>query len=128
MQASAKRKKKGFSTLPVLGPLLAAPASFVNGFIVGVVAPVSAVAGVVGGVYLFTKRVLFISQVAADEATGERKLTLELMTPDEARAALEVYKAEFKEMWDKLSAEFVEVTGQTREESSPYEQADDESA
>jgi hypothetical protein len=116
MPASAKRKKRGFSTLPILGPLLSAPISFLNGFVVGVVAPVSVVAGVVGGVYLFTKRVPFISQrTAGGEATGERRLTLELMTPDEARAALEVHQAEFKAMWDKLSAELVEVTGQTRE-------------
>jgi len=125
MRASARGNKGGFSALSILGALFSAPAGFLGGLVLGVVAPVGAVAGIVGGVYLFTKKVPCVGEVMTDEASGERSVTLKLMTPDEARAALEVRKAEFKEMWDKLSAGLAEVTGQAGEKSPSPEQADD---
>ncbi|UCC61947.1 MAG: hypothetical protein JSV36_14295 [Anaerolineae bacterium] len=127
MRASARGKKGGCSALSILGALLSAPAGFLSGLVLGVVAPVGALAGIVGGVYLFTKKVACVGQVMTDKASGERSVTLKLMTPDEARTALEVHKAEFKEMWDRLSASLAEVTGQAGEKSPPPEQADNDS-
>jgi hypothetical protein len=115
MQPSVKEPKrsekesKGTSPRSILGGLLSVPANFFGGLIVGLTAPVIAVAGIVGGVYLFTKKVPFVSQVTADEATGERSLTLKLMTPDEAKVALEARRAELKEVWAGVKTELEEA-------------------
>jgi len=67
MRAKEKKESKAwFSLRSILGELLSVPLNFLGGLIVGLIAPVIAVAGVVGGVYLFTKKVPFVSQVEAD--------------------------------------------------------------
>lgn len=112
---SKKKEKMGIRLFLLLGELLSVPVNFFGGLVVGLVAPVAAVAGVVGGVYLFTKKVPFFSQVTADEATGERSLTLKLMTPAEAQAALKGRLAELKDGWGRVKEDLAEVTRQVTE-------------
>jgi hypothetical protein len=117
MPTSAKKSKKKKGTRrSILGGLLSVPINFFGGLIVGLTAPLVAVAGIVGGVYLFTKKVLSISQVTADEATGERSLTLQLMAPDEAKAAFEARLAELEEVWVKVKSELEEMTRQAEQD------------
>jgi hypothetical protein len=119
MPVSAKKSSRtGKRSLffSFLGTLGAIPLNFLAGLIVGLTAPLAVLAGVVGSVYLFTQKVPAISQVGADEATGERSLTLKLMPPDEARAALEAPMAELKETWARLASELSAMASQTEHE------------
>jgi hypothetical protein len=103
--------------LSILRELLSVPVNFFGGLAVGLVAPVAAVAGIVGGVYLFTKKVPFFRQATADETTGERSLTLSLMTPDEAKSAFESRLAELKTAWNEVMKDLAEISRQAGEES-----------
>ncbi len=69
-----------------LGDLMAVPRSFVFGLLSGVLVPVAGLAGIIGGIYLLTGRVPFITQV--DEEIGERRLIVQLVEPEEARGLL----------------------------------------
>ena len=118
---SKKKDKTSPSLLSFLSELLSVPVNFIGGLVVGLIAPVVAVAGIVGGVYLFTKKVPFFSQVTVDEASGERSLTLSLMAPGEARSAFESRLAELKAAWSKVMKDLAEITRQANEESNPTE-------
>ena len=124
MPARSKREEGSFFSL--LGDLLSVPINFLGGLIVGLVLPVAAVAGVVGGVYLFTKKVPFFSQETADEATGERSLELKLMAPEEAQAAFSGRLAELKETWAKVKADLTEMARQAGEVPLSSEEVDAE--
>lgn len=122
MSAKSK-KKKGGTLLSLLGDLLSAPVSFLGGLMVGLITPVAAVAGIVGGVYLFTKKVPCFSQTTPDETIGERSLTLKLTSPDKARAAFEGQLAELKEAWARIAPDLAEITRQADEETPSEETA-----
>jgi hypothetical protein len=128
MLARSRRKgKTGTSPRSILSELLSVPLNFFGGLTVGLAAPLIAVAGIVGGVYLFTKKVPFVSQVTTDETTGERSLTLKLMAPGEAKAALEARQTELKEAWAKLKCELAELSRQASEGSPSTEEVTFES-
>jgi hypothetical protein len=112
MPARSKKHAADFSLLSLLSELLSVPINFLGGLAVGLIAPVAAVAGIVGGVYLFTKKVPFFSQVTTDEGTGERSLTLKLMAPNEAQAALKARQAELQDAWARVKKELTEVARQ----------------
>jgi hypothetical protein len=112
MPARSKKHEADFSLLSLLGELLSVPVNFFGGLVVGLVAPVAAVAGIVGGIYLFTKKVPFFSQVTTDKDTGERSLTLKLMTASEAQAALKTRQAELQDAWARVKKELTEVARQ----------------
>lgn len=113
MLNESKKDKATMSLFSFVGELLSVPVSFFGGLVVGLIAPVAALAGIVGGVYLFTKKVPFASQVVEDEASGERSLTLTLMPPDEAQAAFQARLAELKDAWARIREDLAEVTCQT---------------
>jgi hypothetical protein len=121
-----RSKKEEGSFFSLLGELLSVPINFLGGLIVGLALPVAAVAGVVGGVYLFTKKVPFFSQVTADEATGERSLELELMSPEEAQAAFSGRLAELKETWARVRADLTEMARRAGEEPLSLEELSSE--
>jgi len=116
MRSKLSKKKAKISLLSVLGKLLSVPVSFFGGLLVGLIAPLAAVAGIVGGVYLFTKKIPFFSQVEGEQAAGERSLILKLMPPDEAQAALVARQAELKKSWSKIREELVQITRQANED------------
>lgn len=119
MPLSAKKSSRTGKRPPspsLLGTLGAVPLNFLAGLIVGLASPLAVLAGVVGSVYLFTQKVPAISLAGADETTGERSLTLKLMPPDEARAALEAPMAELKETWARLTSELTAMASQTEHE------------
>jgi hypothetical protein len=67
--------------------LLAVPRSFAFGWFAGLLGPIAAMAGVVLGIYLFTKKVPFITEIAEED--GRRRLTIELVEPYEARSLIQ---------------------------------------
>jgi hypothetical protein len=79
--------KRDNLSLPVLGALFAVfaiPCNLLLGFVVGLLAPVAAIAGMVAGVRLATGKVPFLGHIWESE-DGERHLSLKLVSPDEAR-------------------------------------------
>ena len=84
--------------------LLAVPRHFLAGLIVGVLGPLVSLVGIVGAIYLFTRRIPLFTQI--DEETGDRRLILELVEPDEARALAERSKEAAKAFGDEIRSEF----------------------
>ena len=116
---SREKDKARFLLRPILGELLSVPLNFLGGLVIGLTAPLITVAGVLGGVYLFTKKVPFVSQVDTDDTTGERSLTLRLMPAGEAKAALEARQAELREALTRVKTELAGITRQASETSDP---------
>ena len=67
--------------------LMAVPRSFVFGLLSGAVVPAASLAGIIAGIYLLTGKVPFITQV--DEESGERRLIVQLVDPEDARGLLQ---------------------------------------
>lgn len=63
--------------------LMAVPLNLLFGWIVGLLVPVTTLAGIVAGIYFFTRQIPFITQI--EEEGGERRLVVELVEPEEAR-------------------------------------------
>ncbi len=66
--------------------LTAVPRHFILGWLAGLLAPVAALAGIVAGVYFFTRKVPFVSGI--EEQEDGRRLVIKLVAPDEARVLL----------------------------------------
>jgi len=66
--------------------LTAVPRNFFLGWLAGMLVPVISLAATVAGVYLYTRKVPFVT--AVDEEDGERRLTVGLVEPDKAQAHL----------------------------------------
>ena len=86
------------------GGLMAVPRHFLAGWVIGILVPVASLAGIMAGIYLFTRRIPLITQI--DEETGERRLILELVEPDEARDLAERGKEAAKAFGDEIKSEF----------------------
>jgi len=71
--------------------LFAIPFNFFFGFIVGVVAPVAAIAAMVFGVRFLTDKMPFLS-LKREEAAEARRLTVELVPTEQAKERFEVEK------------------------------------
>ena len=76
--------------------------SFSRGVMVGVAVPLLALAGIVAGVYLWTRKIPFLADV--EEREGERRLILKLMEPAEAQAAFGRRRAEWQSLRDRIRA------------------------
>jgi len=101
----------------ILGSFLALPFDFIAGYLVGLLAPVAAVAAIVGGIYLFTRRVPFLSHTWPDDEGGQH-LSLKLMPPDQARAAFVREKERISADLSTMSAEIKTLVEQARARSS----------
>lgn len=77
--------------------------SFNKGMLVGMGLPVLALAGIVAGVYLWTRRIPFLANV--EERDGERRLILELMEPADARVAYQRRRAEIQALRERIRTE-----------------------
>ena len=112
----SNRKSNG-----VLGSLLALPFRFVTGYVTGVVAPVAGLAAIVGGIYLFTRKVPFLSHTWPDEEGGQH-LSLKLMPPDEAQAAFAREKERIGAELKTMGAEIKTLTEQaSRKKQAAHE-------
>jgi hypothetical protein len=120
--------KRDNLSLPVLGALFAVfaiPCNLLLGFVVGLLAPVAAIAGMVAGVRLATGKVPFLGHIWESE-DGERHLSLKLVSPDEARELYSEHEerisGELGPMRDEIRAIIEEVRasaqGETTEDST----------
>ena len=84
---------KNDGAFPVFGliyGIVAIPYNFFIGFVVGVAAPVAAIAAMVLGVRFLTGKMPFLK--LSDEEDEERRLLLELVEEDQAQELFEVEK------------------------------------
>jgi hypothetical protein len=87
MAKGDERKKEATPALVrFVDELTAVPRHFLLGWLVGILAPVAALAGIVAGVYFFTRKVPFVSGI--EEQEDGRHLIIKLLEPDEARGLL----------------------------------------
>lgn len=112
------RNDEGFPVLKLLYNVVAIPYLFFIGFVVGIAAPVAAIAGVVAGVRLLTGKVPFLSQ--SEDVEGERTLNLRLVPPEEVSdlfaeqkekisTDLADFQAEIKSIIEEARAEGLEI-------------------
>jgi hypothetical protein len=113
--------KSNRKSVGVMGNFLALPFSFVTGCLVGLLAPVAALAAIVGGIYLLTRKVPFLSHTWPDDEGGQH-LSLKLMPPDQARAAFVREKERISADLSTMSAEIKSLVEQTKAKSSLSEE------
>jgi hypothetical protein len=87
-----------------LDDLMAVPRSFVLGWLAGLLVPMAGLAGIVAGIYLFTRKVPIVAQI--DEEAGERRLIVRLVAADEARGLLQKGSDAAKAFGDEVRSEF----------------------
>ncbi|MBU0495068.1 MAG: hypothetical protein KKA73_04230 [Chloroflexi bacterium] len=75
---------------------------FYLGIMVGVGLPVLALAGIVGGIYLWTRKIPFLADI--EEQDGERRLILTLMEPAQVQAAYRQRQAELRALRERIVA------------------------
>jgi hypothetical protein len=85
-RGSARDKESTPALARFVEELSTVPRFFIVGWFVGLLAPVAAVAGIVGGIYFFTRKVPFVKGI--EEHEHGRRLVIELVEPDEARMLL----------------------------------------
>jgi len=106
-----------------LGNLVAIPFSFITGYLVGLLAPVAGLAAIVGGIYLLTRKVPFLSHSWPDDEGGQH-LSLKLMPPDQAQAAFIQEKERISADLNTVSAEIKALAEQaSRQKQGRQEQA-----
>jgi hypothetical protein len=107
--------------LGVVFDILAVPCNLLSGFITGLVAPVAAIAAMVGIVRLLTGKVPFLGQVWEDEEGG-RHLSLRLVPPEQVAELFAEQKEEIggdlTKMQADLKAIIEEARGEAQEEAS----------
>ena len=98
------RKRSPVDLVRYWDDLMAVPRSFVLGLLAGLLVPVAGVAGIVAGIYLFTRRVPIVTQI--DEEDGERRLVVKLVEVDQARGLLQKGRDAAKAFGDDIRSEF----------------------
>jgi hypothetical protein len=101
----------------VLSSLLALPFNLITGYLVGLLAPVAALAAIVGGIYLLTRKVPFLSHTWPDDEGGQH-LSLKLMPPDQAQAAFVREKERISADVNTMSAEIKALAEQAKTKTS----------
>jgi hypothetical protein len=114
--------ERSFPMFSMLYNMLAVPYNFFIGFVVGVAAPVAAIAAMVFGVRFLTGKMPFLS-LRREEEEEERRLSLELVSPEVAE---DLYTAEKDKIMDELEAFRVEMKSMIEEAQSATEKAADE--
>jgi hypothetical protein len=99
------RNDEGFPVFKLLYNVVAIPYLFFIGFIVGIAAPVAAIAGVVAGVRLLTGKVPFLSQ--SEDVEGERTLNLRLVPPEDVSEL-------FAEQKEKISTDLADFQAEIK--------------
>jgi hypothetical protein len=94
-----------FPAFSIIYNIFAIPYNFFMGFVVGVLAPVAAIAAVVAGVRLLTGKVPFVS-LGQGEGEEERHLALELVEPERVG---DLFAVERKKVEDELAGLQTEI-------------------
>lgn len=114
----AKPKDSKFAAVSIVYNIFAVPYNFLLGFIVGVGAPVAAVAAIVAGVRLATGKVPFLGHTYEDEEG--RHLSFKLVAPEQARELFTEHRQRIDDDLSRMQAEikaiFEEARSEAREE------------
>jgi hypothetical protein len=105
--------------LSVIYNVFAVPFNFFMGFVVGLLAPVAAIAAVVAGVRLLTGKVPFLS-LGQDEGE-ERHLALELVDPDRVGDLFAVERKKVEGELGGLQAEIRSIIEESRAKAQEAE-------
>jgi hypothetical protein len=97
------RNDGDFPVFSILYNIFAIPYNFLIGFVVGVVAPVAAIAAMVAGVRLLTGKVPFLTPEEDDE--GEELLSISLVPEDQVGELFEEQKGKIGGDLQKMLAE-----------------------
>ncbi len=109
-----RHDKRSPSVLGGLLQIVTLPSSFLAGFMVGLAAPVVAVAGLVGGVRLLTGKVPFLGHLWQDETTGERHLSFKLVAPEQVGELLARHKEQIGGDLSRMQAEIKRIVEQAQ--------------
>jgi hypothetical protein len=110
--------EKSFPVFSLVYNTLAIPYNFFLGFVVGVAAPVAAIAVMVLGVRFLTGKIPFLS--LREEEEEERRLSLELVAPE---VATELYTAEKEKIMDDLESFRAEMKSMIEEAQAAGKEA-----
>jgi hypothetical protein len=110
------RNDEGFPVFKLLYNVVAIPYLFFIGFIVGIAAPVAAIAGVVAGVRLLTGKVPFLSQ--SEDVEGERTLNLRLVPPEDVSELYAEQKEKISTDLADFQAEIKSIIEEARAEGA----------
>jgi hypothetical protein len=112
----AGNSEKSLSMFGVFWNMLAIPCNWVMGFIVGLVAPVAAIAAMIAGIRLFTGKVPFLGQVW-DTEEGGRQLAFKLVPPEQVGEMFAQQKDEIGGDIAKMQAEIKAIIEETKEQA-----------
>jgi phage-related minor tail protein len=100
--------------------ILAVPYNFLSGFLLGLLAPVAAIAAIVAGIRLLTGQVPFLSEAARDSerGLGSGQLSLELVSMEQARERFEKHKEQIGGDLGKMRAEIQAIIEEARSEAA----------
>ena len=94
---------KSFPVFGFVYNIFVIPYLFVIGFVVGLLAPIAAIAGIVAGVRMLTGKVPFLSPV--QDESGEQQLVLKLVSEEEVGPLFEEQKEKIGGDLGKMQAE-----------------------
>ena len=106
------RKDGPFPVFSVFYDIFAIPYNFLIGFVVGVVAPVAAIAAMVAGVRLLTGKVPFLTPEEDDE--GEERLSISLVPEDRVGELFEEQKARIGGDLQKMRVEIKAIIEESK--------------
>lgn len=112
-----------FPALGIIYDILAIPYNFLTGFLVGVVAPVAAIAAMVFGVRFLTGRMPFLS-LSQDQEDEERRLSVELVPPEVLADRFDVEKHKVLDELSSLQAQIKSMREEFEAASDSSESAD----
>jgi hypothetical protein len=92
-----------FPVFSILYNIFAIPTNLLIGFVVGVVAPVAAIAAMVAGVRLLTGKVPFLAREGDGE--GEERLSISLVPEDQVSELFEEQKTKIGSGLQRMQAE-----------------------
>jgi hypothetical protein len=111
------KRDESFAAFSLVYNIFAIPYLFVVGFVVGVIAPLAAIGGMVAGVRFLTGRFPFFSLVAGEEV-DERVVTLSLVPPEEIEDRFAEERAKIEGDLGPMQAEIRSIIEQAKGEFS----------
>lgn len=114
-----KPNDSSFPVFSLVYNIVAIPYNFFIGFILGLAAPIAAIAAVVAGVRFLTGRMPFLSQAQGEE--GERYLTLSLVSPDEVSDLFAEQKKTIEGDLGKMQSEIKAIIEEAQAGAAPEE-------
>lgn len=100
---TAWRKMSPVDFPSLMDEVMAVPRNFAFGLLTGLLVPVATIAGLVAGVYLFTRKVPFITEIREED--GERHLMVRLVEPEEARSLFQRSREAIQAFGDEIRVE-----------------------